>query len=199
MAVVLQVGETVNPAAENQKHLRQSYLEQVKGKQRSWIDQRVLNKVGLYFDGKASINAETYDWSLGDGFTTDQEEFFYTYDEIGTYDIDLIINNGEGDPELTADGAVKILPEVNLPWLPDSDQYGGGFESNSEQWGVDTKSGTGWERGQSSFGFKDGTKTGEFAFVIAPEQQFYEGNSESYLYLPDFDMTEDAAARLGDD
>jgi hypothetical protein len=42
-----------NPLAENQKYLRESYIEKVKGKKRSWIDRRVLNKVGLYVDGKA--------------------------------------------------------------------------------------------------------------------------------------------------
>ncbi len=42
-----------NPLAENQKHLRESYLEKIKGKRTSWIDRRVLNKVGLYMDGEA--------------------------------------------------------------------------------------------------------------------------------------------------
>lgn len=42
-----------NPRAENQKHLRKSYLEQIKGKRKEWIDRRVMNKVGIYLDGKA--------------------------------------------------------------------------------------------------------------------------------------------------
>lgn len=42
-----------NPAAENQKWLVKSYMEQVRGKRKEWIDRRVLNKVGLYMDGKA--------------------------------------------------------------------------------------------------------------------------------------------------
>ena len=42
-----------NPLAENQKFLRESYVEKIKGKARSWIDRRVLNKVGLYMAGKA--------------------------------------------------------------------------------------------------------------------------------------------------
>jgi len=41
-----------NPLAENQKNLRESYLDKIKGKARSWIDRRVLNKVGLYMAGK---------------------------------------------------------------------------------------------------------------------------------------------------
>lgn len=42
-----------NPAAENQNHTKKSYLEIVKGKAKSWIDRRVMNKVGLYVEGKA--------------------------------------------------------------------------------------------------------------------------------------------------
>ena len=42
-----------NPHAENQKHLRETYLEKIQGKPKSWIDRRVLNKVGLYQFGKA--------------------------------------------------------------------------------------------------------------------------------------------------
>lgn len=41
-----------NPEAENQKHLAQTYLQQIAGKDREWIDRRVLNKTGLYTDGK---------------------------------------------------------------------------------------------------------------------------------------------------
>lgn len=42
-----------NPKAENQKHLVESYMKKIEGKSRSWIDRRVLNKVGIAIDGKA--------------------------------------------------------------------------------------------------------------------------------------------------
>ena len=48
-------GKTVyqfNPAAENQKNLRETYLDKIKGKSKVWIDRRVMNKVGLYVEGK---------------------------------------------------------------------------------------------------------------------------------------------------
>lgn len=41
-----------NPKAENQKHLRESYFDKIAGKPKSWIDRRVLNKVGLFQAGK---------------------------------------------------------------------------------------------------------------------------------------------------
>ena len=42
-----------NPDAENQKWLKQPYLEQIKSKKREWINQRVMNRIGLYVSGKA--------------------------------------------------------------------------------------------------------------------------------------------------
>lgn len=41
-----------NPKAENQRHLRKTYMEQVAGKSKEWIDQRIMNKVSLRKDGK---------------------------------------------------------------------------------------------------------------------------------------------------
>jgi hypothetical protein len=41
-----------NPEAENQQHLAQTYLQQAEGKPREWIDRRILNKTGIYTDGK---------------------------------------------------------------------------------------------------------------------------------------------------
>lgn len=41
-----------NPEAENQKWTTQPYLELIRGKDKDWIDQRVLNKIGVYRGGK---------------------------------------------------------------------------------------------------------------------------------------------------
>lgn len=42
-----------NPRAENQRHLKKPYLVQIRGKRKEWIDRRIMNKVGIYMDGKA--------------------------------------------------------------------------------------------------------------------------------------------------
>lgn len=42
-----------NPKAENQSNLRESYMEKARGKKKSWIDRRILNKVGVHMAGKA--------------------------------------------------------------------------------------------------------------------------------------------------
>lgn len=41
-----------NPKAENQRWLIEPYMEKIRGKKRSWIDRRILNKVGLFMEGK---------------------------------------------------------------------------------------------------------------------------------------------------
>lgn len=41
-----------NPLAENQRHTKQPYLEIIQGKDKSWIDQRVMNRIGVYLNGK---------------------------------------------------------------------------------------------------------------------------------------------------
>ena len=41
-----------NPKAENQKHTKKNYLQIITGKSKEFIDRRVMNKVGLYSDGK---------------------------------------------------------------------------------------------------------------------------------------------------
>ena len=41
-----------NPLAENQANTKKSYLEIIQGKTKEFIDRRVMNRVGLYADGK---------------------------------------------------------------------------------------------------------------------------------------------------
>ncbi len=41
-----------NPRAENQNHTKKNYLQIIQGKSKEFIDRRVMNKVGLYSDGK---------------------------------------------------------------------------------------------------------------------------------------------------
>lgn len=41
-----------NPAAENQSNLKETYMEKIRGKPKSWIDRRVMNKIGMHVDGQ---------------------------------------------------------------------------------------------------------------------------------------------------
>lgn len=64
-----------NPEAENQRHLKKSYMQQIRAKKKDWIDQRVMNRVGLYVGGKAVYptfsqqdHVHSYDVEPVDGF-----------------------------------------------------------------------------------------------------------------------------------
>ncbi len=145
----------------------------------------------LFFNGSASINADGYDWDLGDGTFSDEEDFFHSYTDIGQYDVSLTINEDASNPEFFEDGSIKILPSLPVPYTSDDPNYGGSFDSNEEQWGVDNVGGKStWERGSSEQAFKFGTNTGANAMVIAIDSVHYEKNSESHLYLPNFDFSE---------
>lgn len=147
----------------------------------------------IFFNGSASVNADSYLWDLGDGTTETQEDFFHSYDNIGQYPISLTINGDDTDPELNAEGMIKILPNLPVPYAvaESAAAYGGSFESNEEQWGVENVGGNStWERGFSQQEFKFGTHTGDNAFIIAKDEEHYAENSETYLYMPNFDLSD---------
>lgn len=145
----------------------------------------------IFFNGSASINADSYDWDLGDATSSDEEDFFHSYENIGEYDVSLTINEDASNPDFYEEGRIKILPSLPLPYISEDGNYGGSFDSNEEQWGIDNVGGKStWERGVSEQIYKSGTNTGANAMVIAKDAQFYEKGSESYLYMPDFDFTE---------
>ena len=140
----------------------------------------------LEFTGSAAYGAESYDWDFGDGTGSSEADPLKSYDNVGTYDVDMTING-----DLNASQSVKILPDVQLPYVKGEPNYAGGFEDQTEQYGVYTVRGTGWERGSSPINGKTGTKNGDFAYSTGLLEQYYQPNSESYLYLPNFDLSED--------
>ena len=145
----------------------------------------------IFFNGSASINADSYDWDLGDATSSDEEDFFHSYENIGEYDISLTINEDASNPDFYEEGSIKILPSLPLPYISEDGNYGGSFDSNEEQWGVDNVGGKStWERGVSEQAYKSGTNTGANAMVIAKDSEHYEKDSESHLYIPDFDFSE---------
>ncbi len=147
----------------------------------------------LFFNGSASINADSYDWDLGDGTSSEEEDFLHSYGNIGEYDISLTINEDASNPEFYEEGSIKILPSLPLPYVSEASNYGGSFESNDEQWGIDNVGGKStWERGVSEETYKSGTNTGANAMVIAKDTEHYEKGSESYLYMPDFDFSDNS-------
>jgi PKD repeat protein len=141
----------------------------------------------VQFLGEASLNADSFDWVFGDGNTSVEENPVHRYDAIGEYNVTLTVNG-----TLSTSERIKILPDGQLPYVKGVSYYGGSFEDHTEQYGVHTVSGSGFERGNSGISGKNGTKSGDYAYVIGLNEPTYQENSESYLYLPVFDFTDES-------
>ena len=139
----------------------------------------------VQFFGAPSTNADSYNWSFGDGTTDTIENPSHTYSAIGEYPISLTINDN-----LNTTGIIKILPDLPTPWKSDRPGYGGDFEALGEQYGVHTLSGSAFSRGRSSIQGKDGVKSGQNAFVVGINEPFYQANTHTILYLPNFDFSQ---------
>ncbi len=149
------------------------------------VDEVRYVNTSVQFVGSNSLNADSYLWDLGDGTTSTQEDLTHIYTETGEYSIKLTING-----ELTTSTTLKILPDRPLPYEAGEDQYGGNFEGYENHYGVYTPSGTAFERGNSTIPGKNGTHSGDNAFVVGLNEQYYQTNSHTMLFLPNFDMTD---------
>ncbi|MBK7334798.1 MAG: T9SS type A sorting domain-containing protein [Saprospirales bacterium] len=145
----------------------------------------------MTFLGDLSLGADTFAWDLGDGTTSTQENLQHTFTALGTYPISLTVNGS-----LNTTGAVKILPERPVPYTAGQPEYGGDFEGFTEQYGVYHISGTPFERGKSTLPFKDGTKSGENAFVVGLNQGM-KHNTHTMLYLPEYDLSQPGIFEFG--
>ena len=133
-----------------------------------------------------SNGATSFEWQFGDGGTSANENPTYSYNEPGTYDVILTITNDEGSDADTLENYITILP--NLP-ANFSLADGGDMESNPENFGAFNVAGTMLERGASQIEGKEGTSSGDFAWVFGIEEDNYENDSEAYLYTPGFDFS----------
>lgn len=149
------------------------------------VEEITYQDVPLVFDGNASFGAEKYLWDLGDGTTSTERFFTHQYEDIGEYKVTLTINDTLSDTR-----TVKVLPDRTLPYTEKEPGYSGGFEGFEDDYGVFTIFGTPFERGQSAIRGKDGTHSGANAFVVGIEEDFYENNTHTMLYLPNFDFSE---------
>ncbi|MCB0707675.1 MAG: T9SS type A sorting domain-containing protein, partial [Saprospiraceae bacterium] len=138
------------------------------------------------FSAEKSYNPSYFDWQFSDGGTGDQEEEIHLFETLGTYDVTLSIDD-DADPVTKT---IRILPEAPLPYQPGDAGYAGDFDGSMDQFAVQTVAGSGWELGSSVFSGKNGTHSGANAFVVDPNQDGYDLNSESILYLPKYDFSE---------
>lgn len=138
----------------------------------------------LFLSGQRSLAAEFFEWDFGNGAAGSGESVFTEYSNIGEYTVKMSIT-----PAVSKTIPLKILPGHSLPYTAEGEAYSGGFEAFPEQFGVHTVSGSSWERGKSSISGKSGVNSGNNAFVVGLDEEFYQPNTETYLYLPNFDFS----------
>lgn len=131
-----------------------------------------------------SSQATSWLWDFGDGHTSTQENPAHTYTAPGKYQVSLTINNG-ADVEVKAD-FVHVLPNRGGDYTL---AEGGDLETNTLDFSTKVISGSPWELGESTYPGKNGTASGNHAFVTNLNGAYLD-NSESYLYTPEFDFTQ---------
>jgi hypothetical protein len=130
-----------------------------------------------------SYQATSWSWNFGDGYTSTSENPSHIYGSAGKYNITLSINGGASS--LVRNQYIHVLPGKGTPYLIAD---GGGFETNTDNFGVDHTSGTSWERGSSAVAGKQGTHAGSNAWVTGLVGNYVD-NSESSLMTPSYNFT----------
>jgi hypothetical protein len=139
------------------------------------------------FKGENSNNAETFLWNFGDNATDTLENTKHAYANTGTYNVSLKINN---DNTLVSNGSVKILPDLPVAYKASTTGYQGNFDGADTHFGVNHVAGSKFERGRSTINGKDGSHSGNNAYVVGLTEATVQPNSTTMLYLPNYDFTQ---------
>lgn len=131
-----------------------------------------------------SSNATSWNWSFGDGGSSNVQNPSHSYSNPGLYTVSLTIN---GSLSETKTDYITVLPNRGSPYtLTD----GGNFEVNPADFANEALSGSSWERGNSTVIGKDGTHSGANAWVTGIADAQYLDNTHSNLYTPSFDFSQ---------
>jgi PKD repeat protein len=131
-----------------------------------------------------SYKGTSWSWDFGDGTNSTSEHPSKTYTTPGKYNVSLTINSGASS--LTKNAFIHILPNRGTPYLIAN---GGGFELNTNDFGVDQVAGTPWERGNSAIAGKNGTHAGTNAWATGISAATYADNGETSLMTPNYNFT----------
>jgi hypothetical protein len=145
--------------------------------------------VPVPFKGELSTAANNFLWKFSDGTTDTLENLQKVYKQVGNFDVSLTINNNNA---LTANGKLKILPNLPTPYKTSTADYAGNFDAANwdTHFGAWSASGSKFVRAKSGVFGKDGTHSGAFAYVLDPTAQNYQKGTVAYLNLPNYDMTQ---------
>lgn len=149
------------------------------------------NSPSLLFPGDAiqfeyvSTGASSYLWDFGDGNTSTEENPTYSYSEGGSYNVSLTITSADGEATLTKENYITV---INTRQIPYSLADGGNLEGDAVDFTILNIAGTGFEVGNSTISGKEGTASGNSAFVTGVDDATYSNDSEAYIYTPEFDF-----------
>ncbi len=137
-----------------------------------------------------SINGTYSKWNVNNEEIL-ASTFEYTFETIGRYPVELEIKPGTSKSD-----EIAILPLLQVPYTIGSQGYQGDFESEITHFAVDQIKGSPLLPANSAFTGKNGTKSGNKAYVLAPETPFFQPNTFVNLYTPMFDFTNDGLYEL---
>ncbi|MEO5906155.1 MAG: T9SS type A sorting domain-containing protein, partial [Saprospiraceae bacterium] len=138
-------------------------------------------------DGSFSVNAQSYKWSINGDFVSVAKTLNYTFENPGTYSVELIIND---DDDLKITRIISVLPYLPAPYQESESGYTGDFESSPEHFAAYTVAGTAFSRGSSTKPGKEGTHSGANAWILGKDVNLYANNTRAELYTPQYDLTQ---------
>lgn len=130
-----------------------------------------------------SNGATAFAWDFGDGSTSDLENPTHSYSAPGLFTVSLTITSPAGNATETKADFIQIIANREIPYLASD---GGNFDVNQSDFGVENIAGTPFELGSSSVDGKDGTASGDFAWVTGLTEDEYVDDSEARLFSPVF-------------
>lgn len=123
-------------------------------------------------------------WDFGDGNTSGEGSPEHIYRDTGSYTVTLTVS-----PELRTQIRIRVLPGKPLPFITGSAEYSGDFERNPGDFASLTISGSAFERGNSAVSAKSGTRSGQYAWVLGPDEPLYQHRTVAALYTPKYDFS----------
>lgn len=138
----------------------------------------------IKFEGFDTGNFNDYVWDFGDGNTSTSKTPSHAYSTPGTYTVKLSASNGLKQSVKT--DLITIIPNRDSDY---SLAEGGNFDDFTGDFVAENVRGTGFERGNSTITGKDGTSSGNNAWVTGIASAQYADNSLAFLYTPNFDFS----------
>ena len=130
-----------------------------------------------------SNGATSFLWDFGNGSTSTDQNPSTIFENAGSYDITLTVQTSGGEIVETKPKYIRVLPRIIGAFSPED---GGNFETNTSYFAAHNMSHTPFELGNSSVSGKDGTASGNNAWVTDLDAIEYLNDSEAHLYTPAF-------------